>query len=773
APSVAIFSNMEAPRPIEEYLRGKGWQTLFIQWGQPFDKKSLRRFNVIIVPEYPIIAPDVRYNSNLGVKPDYEEQVRQLLWDFVDQGGGLLMYGGDWPINKPVANRFLAHWDVSLLNETVIDPSHRFKQATGMQFPYQYTDQFAVHPATKDVTRVFYPTRDLYGAGVNPLKLGAGCQWLAKGTADAVSRPLFMNQEYELPDETKPGTYPSTPIIAATRQAGKGRLAVYGWSAIQTLFEYGHYMVDDIYFTRGGDGKSSDGLRLLEQTLTYLAEPSQLIAKDTLAAVKGDEDAVKRLPSLACWLKADTGVRADDAGQVSAWEDQSGKGLVAAQSVATQQPVLVKDGLNGKPVIRFDGKEKTLITPPALLAPDHTIVVVTRMTAIASGTSGVPFSYADTQNQTADAELCVWSNVGKYGFRIRYPGIDTFANQDTVFEAPFKLTDPLILVQQRIAGKTVSAYRNGVWLLERPVKDDFPTANKGFRLGTHSNARQFLNGDVAEVLVFNAALSADQRQTVEGYLAKKYHISLIPEYGGYANQPVREKPKFPAPIIWSKAKIGDPDPNLHWYRGLIGARTKLTGGTGTVADYAAAARAAKLDFIAFLEDIEDISAISKETWDNFREECRKASGPDLLVLPGQIVRRGPAGDRYFRVSDFASPPPKSFLTADGKRIDNYLYEHFDSGLNTLGPFDIRNEPSPSWISRAYNSFAVTTTKGGKTDIDLTPFLYQASLQDDPKPVAVDIITAPAQVADAAKRFLNYRCCRDLDDLRNTLKNPDQ
>lgn len=274
APSVAIFTNIGQALPIEDYLRAKGWQTLFIQWGDNFTAESFQPFNVIVLPSYPLITQDAPWNHEMHVKPDYEAKVRQLLSDYVEAGGSLLVYGADWPMTKASVNPFLARWGATLLNEQVLDPGHSWQQETGMQWKYYWTDNITAHPATAGVKTLFYPSRTVYGAADNTLKLGPEWQVLVRGTADAVSRPIVMDQQNEKPDETKPGTYASAPPLVAARPAGKGRLMLYSWSAIQTLFEYGHYMVEDIYFTRGGGGRSSDGLRLLEQSLTWLAEPS-------------------------------------------------------------------------------------------------------------------------------------------------------------------------------------------------------------------------------------------------------------------------------------------------------------------------------------------------------------------------------------------------------------------------------------------------------------------------------------------------------------------
>jgi hypothetical protein len=65
------------------------------------------------------------------------------------------------------------------------------------------------------------------------------------------------------------------------------------------------------------------------------------------------------IDGLQLWLKADAGVTLNGS-NVSKWADQSGNGNEAIQPDSPHQPLLVKDGLNGKPTIRFDGLDDRL-----------------------------------------------------------------------------------------------------------------------------------------------------------------------------------------------------------------------------------------------------------------------------------------------------------------------------------------------------------------------------------------------------------------------------
>jgi hypothetical protein len=56
---------------------------------------------------------------------------------------------------------------------------------------------------------------------------------------------------------------------------------------------------------------------------------------------------------------------------------------------------------------------------------------------------------------------------------------------------------------------------------------DTTTNITGVNIGTYrSNDNRWFSGDIAEILVFPVALSAENRQKVERYLSQKYNIEL-------------------------------------------------------------------------------------------------------------------------------------------------------------------------------------------------------------------------------------------------------
>ncbi len=772
-PAVGVFGR--DAWPIIDHLRSKGFQVIYLYYGANYTERFLRQFNVIVLAENADVDPRVTQNHPIGVKPEYDERMRALLGDFVENGGGLLAYGGIDSAKPLPTNAMLSRWGAELLNETLDDSSHKFTQRGGMGWEYNYTQEVADHPVTKDVKTIFYPLRSLYGQGNQPLKLDKEWTVFIKGSEQASSHPMKQVQEQTYIDPDKPGTYPSKPPLAAARDAGKGRVAIFAWNPVQTFFNLGHFMVEDIYFTRGGDGKSSDGMKLLEQTLRWLAEPSLALraAKEFPDAAAG-EAAVKALPGLSWWLRADSGVQKDDKGNVQQWDDLGGQGLNAAQPAADLRPKFIADGLNKAPCVRFDGKDDWIGTAPAPLSPDFTMIAVARMLKPPPNVYQTVFSHADVKSQTSDAEVGFWTYQHEeleYGVRMRWLGLDMKERRlaDSGWYLPQTHLDPLVLSWRREKA-SLAAFVQGVSVVERDAPEAEKTEGLGFRLGRHTNsANQFLSGDIAEVLLFDRALSPDDRATVEAYLAAKYKLQMPTSFGGYKNKKFRTQPKFPAPLAWSKVKIGEAPKDRRWFKGVIGARSSLTGGKGSVAEYAAAAKAAKLDFIAFLEDW---TKLDEKKWTDFRAECREASTPELLVMPGYAYPRGTVKDIYFKVGDIHWQR-KDMCAPDGSSVMNVEFDLFGEGECVIGPFDIKNLKSPFWRANAYNSFAVATTRDGKTDWDLEPFLAVTEIKDNPRPLAVDLLDDPSQVAAAATRFLTCLFVKDQDEARKAFKQPDQ
>ncbi|HEY3416936.1 MAG TPA: hypothetical protein VGM23_08650, partial [Armatimonadota bacterium] len=228
---------------------------------------------------------------------------------------------------------------------------------------------------------------------------------------------------------------------------------------------------------------------------------------------------------MSFWLKADalTGVR--DGAPVAAWPDSSAGNHPALQTNAERQPKWIANGLNGKPVVRFDGDYLDTISGAAL-PPAHTIFAVVNDN---SATDNGPFLWFENDNNTPGnlsddpAGPAFGTSVNGGRLRLRnYPG---FQDRDLPFA---KGTPAVYTLLAETSG--VTGYANGRSLkfnLQNGWTGAFANgATTGrFRIGMHGGTfEQFFGGDIAELIVYSRALSTGERRQVESYLAGKYGI---------------------------------------------------------------------------------------------------------------------------------------------------------------------------------------------------------------------------------------------------------
>jgi hypothetical protein len=263
---------------------------------------------------------------------------------------------------------------------------------------------------------------------------------------------------------------------------------------------------------------------------------------------------------LIAWLKADSGVTADGSGKVSAWADQTVFGNNATQGNAANQPTLITGttGLNSKPVIEFNGSNSYLsIKDNPSLWPSSAVTII----ALAQ-------TYSNQQQDVVDRTL----NYGSYGDYWNAPqySYDLGINNDNVERGyigtsggsdlsgsagrPYQMSISAMVYdgsQQVLYDSGVeqaSVEVSGTIDYNNPTEHDlYLGVNNGyFGLGG------YFNGDLAEVLIYNRALTTAEQQQAEGYLADKYGV-----YDTGATWPSSYSSDIQALIMangWSKAQ---------------------------------------------------------------------------------------------------------------------------------------------------------------------------------------------------------------------------
>lgn len=245
---------------------------------------------------------------------------------------------------------------------------------------------------------------------------------------------------------------------------------------------------------------------------------------------------------LQLWLKADAGVTADETGHVSVWTDQSPNGNDALQdnALATPpenfQPLLVANEANGNPVIRFDGASSfmTIINSPSLQPQNGD------WTILFAGSRGTP-SQGDwpqiigSRPWTAGVDAGWSLNFGGTSGLLGSHFADGTAGHDVgnATSASPLATGALQVwqMEENRTGGYTAFYLLG--MTNRVVTAAMPT-NAVSHFGDTYIGREVEGGnnrranmDLAEMLVYNRALSPQEREQASTYLLRKYAVQQI------------------------------------------------------------------------------------------------------------------------------------------------------------------------------------------------------------------------------------------------------
>jgi hypothetical protein len=218
------------------------------------------------------------------------------------------------------------------------------------------------------------------------------------------------------------------------------------------------------------------------------------------------------------WLKADAGVT--KSGElVSSWADQSGQGNNVTQTTGTLKPTWIDAAVNDKPVVRFTGPSQMLQAANQVLN---------------GNTAFTAFTVAKTSRSTAPNYQYFWWNgastsPGGYGCCLNNGGIIQSAwggNNGAVTDTAPAVIGNLYRICSRFNG-TDGTGPHYMWINGTAVT---PKGKSGqnltggtFTLGNYGpSTGQGLYGDIAEILIYDRALSDTEKQSVESYLGTRW-----------------------------------------------------------------------------------------------------------------------------------------------------------------------------------------------------------------------------------------------------------
>ena len=247
------------------------------------------------------------------------------------------------------------------------------------------------------------------------------------------------------------------------------------------------------------------------------------------------------VPGLALWLDADGSRVSKNADNlVSAWSDVTDQANNVtpdnvAQNDPDRRPRWVDRAINGRPAIQFDGGDYLNNTANNLVAAGdaRTVFVVGRLEDRATGAT----VFAFRRSTSADKPLF---GVNLYAggdppsmFLVYTDG--SHGNRNTPIAEPNVALEAIrrpFISTHRSAGSdhTIGVDLNGVPLkINSAAKVSIEGGLDGFTVGGSENLPDAgWRGLIAEVLIYDRELKADERKQVGSYLATKYGI---PNYG--------------------------------------------------------------------------------------------------------------------------------------------------------------------------------------------------------------------------------------------------
>lgn len=212
------------------------------------------------------------------------------------------------------------------------------------------------------------------------------------------------------------------------------------------------------------------------------------------------------IPGLMLWLDAGS-LSLSNNDPVPTWADSSAEGNDAAQATSGKRPIYKTNIINSLPVVRFDGADDVLELTTNLDLPEFSIFMVIKKASAGSG----------------------------YHVPITFKQAPTFARTPSLDEWGMYVSGEIS------GGASVNAFKV-LSIVARAANDiDFVTdgslvnrtSGSAYLTGTRSligantagaSEQHWLDGDIAEIVVYDSALSTGDRTDVEDYLATKYAL---------------------------------------------------------------------------------------------------------------------------------------------------------------------------------------------------------------------------------------------------------
>jgi hypothetical protein len=238
--------------------------------------------------------------------------------------------------------------------------------------------------------------------------------------------------------------------------------------------------------------------------------------------VSGTSSAPIPLDGLALWLRADSGVSTNSAGAVTSWADGSPNFNTVSQTDGTKAPALIANAINGKPALQFDGANDFLEAPASsslAITGDLTTLFVVNIDDYVTYRAIWAKTAGPGGNLPAPTDYYLLPSTGIP--RAFHGATGGFNSVDGTSPLPM---GAFSVAGWELAGTTLTHYLDGAENGSGETPSAGGDAGESLRIGTRGDNFTKLKGSLAELVIYNRALTDDERAQVTSYLQSKYGL---------------------------------------------------------------------------------------------------------------------------------------------------------------------------------------------------------------------------------------------------------
>jgi hypothetical protein len=229
------------------------------------------------------------------------------------------------------------------------------------------------------------------------------------------------------------------------------------------------------------------------------------------------------LSGLSLWLKADAGVTLSGP-NVTGWADQSGNGNNASAN-SGQEPTFASSFSNSKPAIEFNGTTQVMQIADANSLDFLTTSSFIVIKYLGQGT-GNNIVYFKNANAGSPADPAMYGLIGSNGEeRVSFSfNVGGWSDYETSISINNSIPKILSMTSN---GTSQNIYSNGTISNNFSIIGDIATSTGTLQIGGYNqsfDAAEYFYGRIAEIIMYNRAVTGTERQQVETYLNAKYAI---------------------------------------------------------------------------------------------------------------------------------------------------------------------------------------------------------------------------------------------------------